>query len=489
MADIPVYEKHYINGQWVGTLSEKKEFIDVFDSSLGTTYAKVVAGCEEDTNAAIEAAHDAFDSWSGMSLATRVEYIQKILQEYMKRKDRVAEALQRELGAPQALAHEQQAMLFPMHLSTVLKIAKDFEWTEDIGRSILVKEPIGVVGCITPWNWPTNQIGAKIGPALLAGCTVVLKPSEVTPVNAIIIAEAIHAAGLPPGVFNLVNGRGRETGQPLATHSKVSMVSFTGSTAVGRRLHALGASSIKRVRTELGGKSAAIVLDDASEKSIRMVARNVVGNTGQSCNALSRLLVPENRYEEVVNLVKETFESVRIVNATDPSAKMGDMGPLASKQQLDKVRGYIKKGVEEGARLVCGGTESPDDPELSPFGYFVLPTVFADVTNDMTIAREEIFGPVLCILKYKTEKEAISIANDTIYGLNNAVVSQDEKRAMNVALQLRSGQVQVNTLNGTPLTPFGGYKQSGDGREWGKYGLEEFLQVKAINIPKGHAKL
>lgn len=323
-------------------------------------------GTEEDAIDAIEAAARAFETWSRTSLETRTGYLRKILQEYEKRRNRVSACLQRELGAPKPLADAHQSGLFSAHLKTTLGVSASFEWTKELpgGTTRVVKEPIGVVGAITPWNWPLNQIGAKIAPAIMAGCTVVLKPSEITPLNALIVAEAVHASGLPKGVFNLINGTGPRVGQPLATHPKVDMVSFTGSTAVGRRLHALGASTVKRVRTELGGKSAAILLSDATTRQIQTCATNVIGNTGQSCNALTRLLVPRSRYEEVVEIAREAFESVKIVMGTDESAQRGDMGPLASKQQFDRVRAYIQKGIDEGARLVTGGLEFPDEPTL-----------------------------------------------------------------------------------------------------------------------------
>eukprot|EP00943_MAST-04B_sp_MAST-4B-sp1_P005839 g5839.t1 len=478
------YSKQYINGEWVTSTNGSESFIDVYDSNNGQVFARAPKGSSADTAKAIEAASNAFPSWSKTTVAERKVYMERILAEYVKRQKEVSENLQKELGAPKNLGGVQ-AYLFNMHWATTLALAEPnaFAWTEDLGDTLLVKEPIGVVGCITPWNWPLNQIAAKVAPALLAGCTVVLKPSEITPINAILIAESIHAAGLPKGVFNMIMGTGPETAQLLAEHPKVDMVSFTGSTRVGRMLHALGAESIKRVRTELGGKSATVVLDDATADQIATMAGHVIGNSGQSCNALSRMIVPESRYEEAVAIAKKVFESVTITDASGG----GDIGPLASQMQFDKVTGYIQKGIDEGARLVTGG---PSRPAGFDAGYFVQPTVFADAHNKMTIAQEEIFGPVLTIIPYKTEEEAIDIANDTIYGLNNGVASANMDRAMAVAVQLRSGQVQINTPSGGagPMVPFGGYKQSGDGREWGSHGLEEMLQVKAINKPKSRRK-
>jgi len=485
------YDQQYINGGWIpseagiasdGSCTYRPPLIAVTDSNNGRHYASVIAGTRQDTIKAIEAASAAFDSWSRTGLQERKGYVKAILKAYEKRKDEVTVALQHELGAPYKFANNVQAALMSMHLREYLEIVDEYEWKHAEGTSLIVKEPIGVVGAITPWNWPLNQIAVKLAPALLSGCTVVLKPSEVTPINAYLLAEAIHEANLPPGVFNMVCGSGSEVGEVLATHPKVDMVSFTGSTRVGRKLHALGADTIKRVRSELGGKSASIVLEDATEKQIRMVAEDVLQNTGQSCNALSRMLVPASRYEEILAIVKDAFESTRVVDAFDSTAGRGDIGPLSSHAQLDKVRNYIQIGIRDGARLIAGGLDAPHG--VDPRGFFVLPTVFADVTNDMTIAREEVFGPVLSIISYRTEEEAIRTANDTIYGLSNAVVGQDEDRAVQIASRLRSGQVCVNVAFGGMRAPFGGYKQSGDGREQGTHGLEDFLQVKAINLPR-----
>ena len=358
-------------------------------------FAQVAAGTRDDSVLAIEAAAAAFPSWSRTTVAERKQFLVRILEEYMARRSDVARALERELGAPHAFAEIVQANMFPMHFKAAIALADTYAWTEDVGRNtVIFKEPVGVVGAITPWNWPLNQIAAKMAPALLAGCTLVLKPSEVTPLNALIVAEAVHAAGLPKGVFNLVNGTGLECGDVLATHPAVDMVSFTGSTAVGRHLHAAGAPTLKRIRTELGGKSATIVLADASTKQIAMMASQVLGNTGQSCNALGRMLAPVEHYERVVEVVKGVFEGATIVDATDASNKNYDpnaLGPLASQAQQDKVLGYVQRGIDEGARLVTGGTAPLDGVPAG--GYFVRPTVFADVHNDMAIAREEIFGP------------------------------------------------------------------------------------------------
>lgn len=383
---ITEYTKQYINGEWVTSSNGPQSLIDVFDSNTGEVFARAPRGSAEDTAQAVEAAAAAFDSWSRTPLQERAEHLQRVLEEYSKRQKDVARCLQRELGAPEQFALRVQSTVFNMHFLTTLSLADEdeFEWTEDMGDTLLVKEPIGVVGCITPWNWPLNQIACKIAPALLAGCTVVLKPSEITPINAIIVAEAIHAAGLPRGVFNMVMGTGPEVAQPLAELPKVDMVSFTGSTRVGRLLHAKGAATLKRVRSELGGKSATVVLDDATPAQIAAMAGHVITNTGQSCNALGRLIVPESRYEEAVAIAKKVFESVRVVDAGKGGGKVTDIGPLASQAQFDRVTGYIRKGIAEGARLVCGGPERPAGFDR---GYFVQPTVLADVRNDMTVAQ------------------------------------------------------------------------------------------------------
>ena len=491
------YADHFINGAWVPAGSGAS--IDVTDSNTGEVFARAPAGNPDEMDSAIEAAAAAFPSWSlDTTLEERIDAVERIAAAFTERQDAVGEALERELGAPHFFAKRIQANMLPLHLRVAVEEARTFDWEVEVPAAppgskapsrtatLVRKEPIGVVGAITPWNWPLNQLGCKLAPALLSGCTMVIKPSEVTPVNAVLLAEAVHAAALPPGVLNVVWGTGPGVGERLATHPLVDMVSFTGSTPVGKKLHALGATTVKRVRTELGGKSAAVVLDDATPSQIKRVATNVIGNTGQSCDALSRLVVPRSRLKEAEAIAKEAFEGTQVVDATDrgePGAKprLGDIGPLASQAQHDKVRGFIEAGLAEGAKLVAGGLEPP--PGVPAGGFFVRPTVFSEVTNDMTIAQEEIFGPVLSIIAYDTEEEAIRIANDTVYGLSNAVVSADEDRAMAVARQLRSGQVKVNTTDPNPRAPFGGFKQSGDGREWGAYAFDDFVQIKAYNRP------
>jgi acyl-CoA reductase-like NAD-dependent aldehyde dehydrogenase len=368
-----------------------------------------------------------------------------------------------------------QAGLPTANFGIYAKLGAEFQYEEQVGNSIVLKEPVGVVGCITPWNYPLHQIACKVAPALAAGCTVVLKPSEVAPLNAFLLAEVIQQAGLPPGVFNLVTGYGPVVGEALASHPEVDMISFTGSTRAGKRVSELGAQTVKRVHLELGGKSASVVLDDADfEKAVAGSVRNCFMNSGQTCSAHTRLLVPKARRDEAAQIAKKTAEQFTV---GDPMESTTRLGPLVSAAQRDRVRSYIKKGIEEGAKLVTGGA---DQPEGLPKGYFVKPTVFSDVRNDMTIAREEIFGPVLSIIGYDDENDAVRIANDTIYGLAGGVWSGDPERAKRVARRLRTGQVDINGGSFNVFAPFGGYKQSGNGRELGKFGLEEFMELKSL---------
>uniref|UniRef100_A0A7S4J7H2 aldehyde dehydrogenase (NAD(+)) n=1 Tax=Odontella aurita TaxID=265563 RepID=A0A7S4J7H2_9STRA len=417
-----------------------------------------------------------------------MDAVRTIAEMYDARRDEVSSMLQRELGAPAKFAHDVQAALFKYQSDQFLTVAESFPWEIDLGRSLVVKEPVGVVSAITPWNWPLFQIAAKVVPALLAGCSIVLKPSEVAPLNAFVLAEVVERAEadgvLPPGVFNLVSGTGAgpaAAGEALASHPLSDMVSFTGSTNAGRRVHRSGASpKLKRVRSELGGKSACVVLDDADPALVERFALHALENSGQTCSARARMIVPRDRYEEIVDVAAEAYEAVRVVRADDPDGGRGDIGPLASAAQWERVRGYIRSGIEDGARLVAGGLDRPDGVPAG--GYFVRPTVFADVEPRMTIAQEEIFGPVLCIMPYSGDvDEAVSMANGTEYGLSGAVLGADEGRAREVARRMRAGEVFVNTLSQSPVAPFGGYGQSGDGRELGAWGLEEFLQVKAIH--------
>jgi acyl-CoA reductase-like NAD-dependent aldehyde dehydrogenase len=472
---VTVYDNQYINGEWVKSTNAGK-YVDVIDSNTATVCAKVPDGSAEDMNKAIAAAKAAFIPWSETPLATRKELVGKVLANWQKKKPAAIEMFQKELGCTSKFAKRVQANMVDLHLGVALDQIDSvvFESRTKQG-AVVVKEPIGVVGCITPWNYPLNQIAAKIGPAMLVGCTVVLKPSEVTPMVAYALAEAIHEAGLPKGVFNMVLGTGPVVGEVLSGHKDVDMIHFTGSTRAGKDITKTAAGTLKVVRTELGGKSAALMLDDADLKAlIPEFMGQLMNNSGQSCNALSRMLVPKERYEEAVSIAKQVAESTIPGRSSDPKASIG---PVVSQAQWDKVQGYLKKGIEEGARVVAGG---PGKPAGLDDGYYVKPTVFADVNNKMTIAQEEIFGPVLSLIPYSGEKEGIEIANDTIYGLNNAVASANPERALAVARKLRSGTVMINGTAGPADAPFGGYKQSGNAREWGKAGIEEYLVTKHL---------
>eukprot|EP00933_Yihiella_yeosuensis_P058325 TRINITY_DN5874_c0_g1_i1.p1 TRINITY_DN5874_c0_g1~~TRINITY_DN5874_c0_g1_i1.p1 ORF type:complete len:503 (+),score=124.05 TRINITY_DN5874_c0_g1_i1:116-1624(+) len=477
MAAVQAYTCQYINGDWVESTNAPKK-LEVVDSNTATVIATVPDGSKEDVTKAVAAARDAFPSWSSTLLSKRKEYISKFLDAYKTKRPEAIKWLMKELGCTKAFAENIQANLMEWHGQTLLEVIESMKWYEDAGNSTVVKEPIGVVGAITPWNYPINQIALKILPALLAGCTVVLKPSEVTPVTAYLIAEAIHETKFPPGVFNMVVGTGLECGSVLALHPDVDMVSFTGSTRAGKQISMAASDSLKRVSMELGGKSAAIILDDADLETVMpKFLEQLMNNSGQSCNALSRMLVPRSRYEQAQRIAKEFAESCTPGHSDDPNAKMG---PLVSQTQWDRVQALIKNGIDEGARLVTGGAGKPDGLQD---GFFAKPTIFADVNNRMTIAREEIFGPVLAMIPYDKEAEAVKIANDTIYGLNNAVASSSKSRCLEVGSKLRSGMVMVNATDVDFHAPFGGYKQSGNAREWGKYGLEEFLITKTVNVP------
>ncbi len=449
-SSIRSYDSHYINGKWASP-SKAGGTIKVTDSNTGKAVATIPAGTEEDTIKAIEAAKNALPGWSkDTTPRERWDYINAFLERFVS-DDRVNEIVNRlvvELGCTKAFARNVQHIAPHYHTKTILDLLDNtgdstdgnFEWEHSAGSCTVVKEPIGVVGAITPWNYPLHQIALKVIPALLAGCTVVLKPSEVTPLCVYSFAEAMDEAGLPSGVFNMVMGRGPDCGEVLARHPDVALVSFTGSTRAGKRLTKVAADSgtMKAVRTELGGKSASVLLEDADfERVIPPFVKQLTGNTGQSCNALSRMLVPRDRCDEVCEIVSKTMDKEIVGWSTDPNATIG---PLVSETQYNAVRSYIERGISEGARLVTGGPEAPEGTKDSG-GYFVKPTLFADVTNDMTIAQEEIFGPVLCVIPYDTEDEAIKLANDTPYGLNNAVASGDLKRALKVASKLESGCV------------------------------------------------
>ena len=468
-----VYDKIYINGAWVTSTGSGR--IDVVNAATEEVMGATPAGTPEDVARAVAAAKAAFPSWSQTNPQQRAGYLEQLSAGLQARSEEIARTITAEVGMPLKLSKMIQAGLPANVAGTFAIILREYPFEEHIGNALVVREPVGVVGCITPWNYPLHQVIAKIAPALAAGCTVILKPSEVAPLSAFMLAEIVDAIALPAGVFNLVSGTGPVVGEAIAAHPDINMVSFTGSTRAGKRVSELAAGTVKRVALELGGKSANIILDDADlEKAIPAGLNDCYLNSGQTCSALTRLLVPRARYEEAVEIAKAAAERFTV---GDPFSDKTKLGPLVSATQRERVRGYIRKGVAEGARLVTGGPEAPQGLE---HGYYVKPTVFADVRNDMSIAQEEIFGPVLAIIPYEDEEDAVRIANDTIYGLAGAVWSSNPERAKAVARRLRTGQVAINGGRFNPLAPFGGYKQSGHGRELGKYGLEEFLQVKAM---------
>ena len=468
-------DKFFINGQWA--VPSSKESFDVHNAGTGAVMGKVPAGGEKDIDAAVAAARAAFEGWSATPAAKRAEHLQKISDGLKARAAELAAVIAQEVGMPIKLAGRIQAGLPIANFSNYSRLLNDFKFEERIGNSLVVREPVGVVGAITPWNYPLHQIALKVAPALAAGCTVVLKPSEIAPFNAFILAEVIEAAGLPKGVFNLVTGFGPAAGEALVKHPQVDMISFTGSTRAGKRIAEVAAQTVKRVALELGGKSASVILEDADlAAAVKGTVSGCYLNSGQTCTALTRMLVPASKYDEAARLAVEAAKGFTL---GDPMQEATRLGPLSSQMQLDRVRSYIKKGVEEGADLLTGGAEKP---EGLPGGYFVKPTIFGKVKNSMTIAQEEIFGPVLSIIPYKDEEEAVRIANDTPYGLAGAVWSADDARAQKVARRIRAGQVDVNGGAFNMNAPFGGFKQSGHGREAGVYGLEEFLEYKSIQL-------
>jgi len=470
-----VRDKLYIGGAWVPSTGTGS--IDVIDSTTEEVIGTVPEGTTDDIDRAVAAARGAFPTWSSTPVAERVALLTAVGEALGARMDALGELITHEVGMPLVLSRLVQVGLPMASFGSMAQVTADFTWEQTVGNSLIVREPIGVVGAITPWNYPLHQIAAKVAPALAAGCTVVLKPSEVAPLNAFVLAEIFAEVGVPAGVFNLVTGFGPVVGEAIAAHPDVDMVSFTGSTRAGKRVSEVASATVKRVALELGGKSANVILDDAD---LAQAVPDGVGkcyfNSGQTCSALTRMLVPRDRLDEVEALARTAAESFA---AGDPFDGETRLGPLVSAAQRDRVRNYIDKGVGEGATLLTGGAEAPDGLDK---GFFVRPTVFTSVTRDMTIARDEIFGPVLVIIPYDTEDEAVEIANDTDYGLAGGVWSGDPERAKAVARRLRTGQVEVNGGGFNPMAPFGGYKQSGNGREFGSFGLEEFLEVKAMQL-------
>ena len=467
----------YINGQWVAPAAPRD--CAVIDPSTEDACAVISLGGQADTDAAVAAAKAAFPGWAATPPAERRAIVTRILDQYEARKEEFAKAISMEMGAPIDFALEQQAPCLPWHTNNFLRAFDAIEWVRPLGAhapdTMIAMEPIGVVGLITPWNWPVNQIALKAIPAMLAGCTCVLKPSEESPLNAMLFAEFCHDAGVPPGVFNLVNGDGMGVGAQLSSHPDVEMISFTGSTRAGRAISKAAAETLKRVTLELGGKGANVIFADADEKAVKRGVLHMMNNTGQSCNAPSRMLVERSIYDRVVEEAAEVAKAVKV----GPASEHGrHIGPVVNKRQWDQIQGFIQKGIDEGARLVAGGLGLPEGMNK---GYYVRPTIFADVTPGMTIEREEIFGPVLSIIPFEDEADAVKIANDTPYGLTNYVQTQDGTRANRMAMSLKSGMVEMNGKPRGAGAPFGGVKASGRARQGGIWGLEEFLEAKAIS--------
>ena len=469
-------KQFYINGKWVDPIKQNE--LEVIDPSNEEVCAVISLGDSEDTNLAVESAKKAFPMWSSTSKEERIKLLENLYEIYKSRWNKMAESISLEMGSPIDWSIEEQSSSGANHIKNFIKTLKNFEFESAFNsesNNHITYEPIGVCALITPWNWPINQITLKVIPALAAGCTMILKPSEIAPLSAIVFAEMIHDAGFPPGVFNLVNGNGDGVGTQLAKHTDIDMISFTGSTRAGKLISKNSADTIKRVCLELGGKGGNIVFADSDPDAVKRGIKHVMGNSGQSCNHPTRMLVEKSIYDRAVKEAIEEAENTKV----DISSKKGDhIGPVVSKIQYDKIQNLIQSGIDEGANLVAGGLNRPAGLNR---GYFVKPTIFSDVNNNMKIAREEIFGPVVSIIPFETEEEAISITNDTDYGLTNYVQTQDKEKAKRVAKHLRSGGVEINGFGVSGGTPFGGFKQSGNGREGGKWGLEEYLEVKAIS--------
>jgi aldehyde dehydrogenase (NAD+) len=467
----------YINGQWVAPIRPRD--FPVIDPSTEEVCATISLGEPEDTEAAIAAAAAAFEGWSRTSPDERIAAVERLLAVYNARAEEMAQAISKEMGAPIDLARQQQVGAGSWHMEGFLRAAKDFQWEHPLGDwapgERILHEPIGVCALITPWNWPMNQIVLKVVPALLAGCTMILKPSEIAPLSGLLFADMVHEAGIPAGVFNLINGDGPGVGSTLSAHPQVDMVSFTGSTRAGRLITKAAADTIKRVSLELGGKGANIIFADADEKAVKSGVIRCFRNTGQSCNAPTRMLVERSRYDQAVEQAAAAAESVTVGPADEEGRHIG---PAVSEVQFEKIQALIQKGIDEGARLIAGGTGRPGHLNR---GYYIRPTVFADVTPEMTIYREEIFGPVLSIVPFEDEEHAIAMANDTEYGLTNYIQTGDTEKLRRVARRLRSGMVEGNGNGFAQGSPFGGYKQSGNGREGGVFGLHEFLETKAVS--------
>lgn len=464
----------YIDGRWVDPVDPGR-WISVVNPATEEEVAQVAAGSEGDIDSAVSAASYAFESYSRTTRGDRLELLENLLAAYRRRLTEIAAAMTTEVGIPKTFSEGVQAKIGERHVQAIFNALADYMFEEDWGTTRIIREPIGVCGLISPWNWPMNQIMVKVAPALAAGCTMVLKPSQYSPLSSLLMAEAVHEAKVPAGVFNLVNGPGAELGSVLAAHPLVDMVSITGSTEVGAAVARAAAPSVKRVSQELGGKSAYIVFDDVDlEKVVAGGVRGCMRNSGQSCNAPTRMLVAMKVYEEAVDIAARTAEGLVV---GDPLESDVFMGPVAGEKQYETVQNYIQAGLAEGARLVAGGVGRPDGLER---GFYVKPTVFADVNNRMRIAREEIFGPVLCIIPFKDEEDAIAIANDSDFGLSGYVSSADAERARRVARRMRTGMVHLNGVSTDLAAPFGGYKKSGNGREWGRFGIDEYVEVKAV---------